>query len=52
MTILLAWLLLLTTRREDFGSPRSQRARAFYKALEQVAAQHAAPAAEQHAAAG
>ncbi|MFF4933429.1 hypothetical protein ACFY2H_31740 [Streptomyces griseofuscus] len=46
------WLLLLTASREDFGSSRSQRARALYEALEQVAAQHAAPAAEQDAAAG
>ncbi|MFF8994503.1 hypothetical protein ACF09H_32185 [Streptomyces sp. NPDC014983] len=46
------WLLLLTARREDFGSPRSQRARALYEALEQVAAQHAALAAERDPAAG
>lgn len=38
------WILLLTAPREAFGSPRSQRARALYEALEQVAAQHAAPA--------
>ncbi|MFF4205764.1 hypothetical protein ACFYZ8_34510 [Streptomyces sp. NPDC001668] len=45
------WLLLLTARREDFGSPRSRRARALYEVLEQVAAQHAVPAADQVAAA-
>lgn len=45
------WLLLLTARREDFGSSRSQRARALYEVLEQVA-EHLAPAAEQDAAAG
>lgn len=38
------WTLLLTTSRKAFGSPRSQRARAFYETLEQVAARHAAPA--------
>lgn len=35
------WTLLLTTDREYFGSRRSQRAQLLYKALEQVAAQHA-----------
>ena len=44
------WILLLTTSRQAFGSPRSQRARAFYETLEQVAAQHAAPAGDQGAA--
>jgi hypothetical protein len=34
------WTLLLTTGREAFGGPRSQRASALYAALEQVAAQH------------
>ncbi|ANP53601.1 hypothetical protein AVL59_32280 [Streptomyces griseochromogenes] len=34
------WLLLLTAPREAFGSPRSQRARALYEALEHVAAEH------------
>ncbi|MGG7574063.1 hypothetical protein [Streptomyces sirii] len=43
------WIILLTARRESFGSPRSHRARAFYEALEQVAAQHAAPAGDQGA---
>ncbi|MFI8932483.1 hypothetical protein ACIG3E_33065 [Streptomyces sp. NPDC053474] len=38
------WLLLLTTGRRTFGSPRSQRAQALYAVLEQVAVQHAAPA--------
>lgn len=38
------WLLLLTAERESFGSPRSQRAQRLYAVLEQVAAQHAAPA--------
>ncbi|WP_217226125.1 hypothetical protein [Streptomyces anulatus] len=46
------WLMLLTARREAFGSPRSPRARALYEALEQVVAQHVAPAAEQDAAVG
>ncbi len=32
---------------EAFGSPRSQRARVLYEALEQVACQHAAPAGDQ-----
>ncbi|GLF98026.1 hypothetical protein [Streptomyces yaizuensis] len=45
------WLMLLTARREDFGSPRSQRARALCEVLEQVVAEHAAPAVEQCAAA-
>ncbi|MGW2046243.1 hypothetical protein ACWCPF_13815 [Streptomyces sp. NPDC001858] len=36
------WTLLLTTGRESFGDPRSQRAQVLYAALEQVAAQHAA----------
>lgn len=35
------WTLLLTTGRESFGSPRSQRAQALYEVLEQVAVQHA-----------
>ncbi|RLU82534.1 hypothetical protein CTZ27_29855 [Streptomyces griseocarneus] len=34
------WQLLLTTGRESFGSPRSQRAQLLYAVLEQVAAQH------------
>jgi hypothetical protein len=38
------WVLLLTTSRESFGSPRSQRAQAMYAVLEQVAARHAMPA--------
>ncbi|MDO0936506.1 hypothetical protein QQY66_34165 [Streptomyces sp. DG2A-72] len=38
------WTLLLTTGRESFGSPHSQRAQLLYGVLEQVAAQHAAPA--------
>ncbi|MGW0710531.1 hypothetical protein ACWD4G_32015 [Streptomyces sp. NPDC002643] len=38
------WPLLLTADRESFGSPRSQRAQRLYAVLEQVAAQHAAPA--------
>ncbi|MDT0453742.1 hypothetical protein [Streptomyces hesseae] len=38
------WLLLLTTGRKTFGSPRSQRAQALYAVLEQVAVQHATPA--------
>lgn len=32
------WLLLLTTDRQTFGSPRSQRAQELYAVLEQVAA--------------
>lgn len=38
------WTLLLTTSRKSFGGPRSQRAQRFYEALEQVAAEHTAPA--------
>lgn len=38
------WVLLLTTSRESFGSPRSQRAQGLYAVLEQVAARHAVPA--------
>ncbi|MFF1420017.1 hypothetical protein [Streptomyces sp. NPDC058280] len=38
------WTLLLTTGRESFGGPRSQRAQRLYEALEQVAAEHTAPA--------
>ncbi|MFF4509020.1 hypothetical protein [Streptomyces sp. NPDC001401] len=37
------WTLLLTTDRQAFGSPHSQRAQALYAALEQVAAQHPTP---------
>ncbi|MFE0135429.1 hypothetical protein ACFWY6_28220 [Streptomyces sp. NPDC059037] len=43
------WILLLTTSRESFGSPRSQRAQLLYAVLEQVAAQHAAPAEDEGA---
>ncbi|MFJ3182341.1 hypothetical protein ACIPJN_28670 [Streptomyces sp. NPDC086796] len=43
------WHLLLTASREAFGSSRSQRARALYEALEQVAG-HVAPAADQEGA--
>ncbi|MEV4040793.1 hypothetical protein [Streptomyces umbrinus] len=43
------WLLLLTTGRRTFGSPRSQRAQALYAVLEQVAVQHAAPAEDEGA---
>lgn len=39
------WVLLLTTGRESFGGPRSQRAQRLYEALEQVAAEYAAPGA-------
>jgi hypothetical protein len=38
------WVLLLTTSRESFGSPRSRRAQGLYAVLEQVAARHAVPA--------
>ncbi|MDH2393807.1 hypothetical protein QCN29_34630 [Streptomyces sp. HNM0663] len=38
------WTLLLTTGRESFGGPRSQRAQRLCEALEQVAAEHTAPA--------
>ncbi|MFD3909978.1 hypothetical protein [Streptomyces sp. NPDC058603] len=40
------WTLLLTTGRDSYGSPRSQRAQLLYAVLEQVAAQHAVPADE------
>ncbi|MGW3196728.1 hypothetical protein ACWDBD_19465 [Streptomyces sp. NPDC001118] len=40
------WHLLLTARREDFGSPRSERAGVFFAALERVVAEYLAPAAE------
>ncbi|MFG2961401.1 hypothetical protein ACGF5O_47760 [Streptomyces sp. NPDC048291] len=36
------WLLLLTTGRQAFGSPRSQRAQSLYAVLEQVTVQHTA----------
>ncbi|MFJ2420234.1 hypothetical protein [Streptomyces brevispora] len=38
------WLLLLTTDRQNFGSPRSRRAQELYAVLEHVAARHAVPA--------
>ncbi|MEO3978964.1 hypothetical protein [Streptomyces sp. CAU 1734] len=44
------WHLLLTASREDFGSPRSARARALYEALEQIAEEVAPAAVEQEGA--
>ncbi|MDX3697828.1 hypothetical protein PV726_48270 [Streptomyces europaeiscabiei] len=41
------WHLLLTARREDFGSPRSRRAGAVFEALERLVAGHLAPAPEE-----
>ncbi|WP_063736969.1 hypothetical protein [Streptomyces sp. RTd22] len=43
------WILLLTTDRQAFGSPRSRRAQRLYAVLEQVAAQHVAPDGDQGA---
>ncbi|WP_154693859.1 hypothetical protein [Streptomyces mutabilis] len=41
------WLLLMTTEREAFGSPRSTPAGTFYEVLEQILAQHPARAVGQ-----
>ncbi|WP_188273010.1 hypothetical protein [Streptomyces sp. CBMA152] len=43
------WLVLMTTEREIFGGPSSQRAGSLYETLEQVLVQQAAPAADQDA---
>ncbi|MEW2626067.1 hypothetical protein [Streptomyces sp. NPDC048106] len=43
------WLLLMTTERETFGSPRSTRAGTSYEVLKQILAQHSALAVGQDA---